>query len=940
MTAADPDCVAFGPFRFFPRERRLLNGQTPVAVGSRALDILIVLIEQAGEVVSKRALMARVWPDTTVGESSLRVHIAGLRRALGESGATARFIANVTGRGYSFVGRIESRALSPVRPPPPRDPAGALPRRATRMVGRENDLGAIRDLLAARRFVTIHGAGGIGKTTVGLAVAESVLGAHADGVRFIDLGMRPPGASAADALAATLGLFVQRQDATPNILAWLRGRRMLLVLDCCEHVIESAAALAEAIHREAPHVAILATSREPLRAEGEHVHSLAPLAAPPEGELRDVAELLRYPAALLFHDRVVASGQPGFADADVPIVAAICRKVDGIALALELAAGRVAAHGLRETAALLESRFNLTWRGRRTAPPRQQTLNATMDWSYNLISAQERAVLRRLAVFVGPFTLEAARAVAADEAIDEGHLIEAIEQLVDKSLVLAVVSAPVARYRLLDPTRAYAGARLEEHGEEAAIARRHAAWYRAVLAGLNAQGDAQSLTREDLANVHAALEWCFSAAGDAALGIALAAEACGAFFELTLLRECRAWAERALAALAADPETGAADRRAEMALLTALGHALMFSHGNAAGARPAFERALALAQAQGDQASQFRLLAGLHMHYRRAGQFAQLLPLARQAEAKARELATPPAIAAASAMLGVTHHLLGHLGAARAALAAALRQPAGERAFTTNGFGFNRDTHVLLARNLWLQGYSDQAMATARDSERMARHDPVSQCLGLIWTMSLHHWGGAWRELEALVERLIPYASEHSLEPYKWVGMGFRGEMLVWRGETAAGVAQMRQAFNALQAEGYAFNTRWLGGSLANGLSVLGRIDQALATMDLALAAAEDSGAYNLADLWRIHGDILVRAGDSAAAQRRYQAAIALADDTGALAWRLRAATSFARLRLRQGRREEARSILADTYGRFTEGFHTADLRAARMLLDDIERCV
>ena len=238
---------------------------------------------------------------------------------------------------------------------------------------------------------------------------------------------------------------------------YLRDKRVLLILDNCEHLIDAAAALAARIFAAAPLVHILATSREALRVEGEQVHRLEPLAVPPEDPGLTAAAALTFPAVQLFMERAVASGaRVDLGDADAAIVAGICRKLDGVALAIELAAGRVQAYGLEQTAALLDERLSLLWQGQRTAPPRHQTLHAMLDWSYGLLSDPERLVFRRLAAFVGSFTLEAALAVATSATIDNATLFNTIDSLIAKSMVATRSIGAMMRYRLQATTRAYA----------------------------------------------------------------------------------------------------------------------------------------------------------------------------------------------------------------------------------------------------------------------------------------------------------------------------------------------------------------------------------------------------------------------------------------------------------------------------------------------------
>lgn len=477
------DVISFGPFTLIPAQRLLEKAGHPLNLGARAMQILLVLTEQPGQMVGKKALMARVWPDVTVDEGSLRFQVAALRKALGERQSSARYVTTNPGRGYCFVAPV-SRTHATDAPSAALglDQAHELPVLLARIVGRDETVRAVSTQLLAKRFVTIAGPGGIGKTTVAVAVGHELHDAFAGAVRFVDLGPVTNPLLVPSALAATLGLLVQSADSVPGLVAFLRGKRMLVILDSCEHVIETASALAETIFRQAPDVHILTTSRELLRVDGEHVHRLAPLESPPDEAGMTAKAALAFPAVQLFVERVAAAGDWfELSDADAPSVGEICRKLDGMALAIELAAGRVGTFGVKETARRLDSQFRLMWPGRRTALPRHQTLGATLDWSYDLLPNLERLILRRLSVFVGVFTLEAALSVAAGNGVDESQVLDATASLVAKSLVTADTCGPPTRYRLLDMTRAYVFEKLAESGEVDEVARRHAHYFYTFL---------------------------------------------------------------------------------------------------------------------------------------------------------------------------------------------------------------------------------------------------------------------------------------------------------------------------------------------------------------------------------------------------------------------------------------------------------------------------
>ena len=519
------ETVSFGPFSF--RTRLLEKDGVPVKLGGRATDILRLLISRAGQVISKEEILAYAWSGLVVEEISLRVHVAELRKALGDGKDGARYITNVPSRGYCFVAPVRRNASMPasalVQAPVTKiasvQPAQVLlPHRLDRMVGREDVLKELSARLLSDRFVTLRGPGGIGKTTVAVALAHDMQTAFDGHVHFLDLSPLRDATLVASTVAAALGLVVHHADPTDSIINFLRDRRLLLVLDSCEHVIDVVARLAEGIHQRAPGVSILATSRESLLVQGEQIFELVPLQGPPQGAGLTVTQALNYPAVRLFVERATAAGhRADMTDDDAKLLAEICGKLDGIALAIELAAVRVGVHGLREVAALLDGRLKLEWRGRRTAPPRHQTLGATLDWSYGLIEESEQVALRRLAIFAGPFSLQGALAVAADDREPGDQIVDALGQLVAKSLVSARPEGVFTRYRLLDTTKAYAMQKLTDAGEALEIAHRHAGYVQKALEGTmaaNSSGGAQlSLSQERpnlLADARAALDWVYS----------------------------------------------------------------------------------------------------------------------------------------------------------------------------------------------------------------------------------------------------------------------------------------------------------------------------------------------------------------------------------------------------------------------------------------------
>ncbi|CAN7701938.1 helix-turn-helix transcriptional regulator (plasmid) [Aminobacter sp. NyZ550] len=466
-TAASTDgceSICFGPFCLNGPSRLLEREGAPVAIGGRALDLLIALTSRPGEILSGRELLALVWPRVTVEEANLRVCIAALRKALGDGRGDARYIINVAGRGYMFAAPVRPRDASVVRPAVPfatPEQPSSLPAPALFMVGRNETVDTLALLLLSRRFITVVGPGGIGKTTVAIAAANALREKFAeDAAYFVDLGFQTNQDAVSQAVAAALRCDVHSVDAESSLVAFLANKKILIVLDNCEHLIEAVAPLAERLVRDAPGVHLLATSREALRVEGETVHLLSPLECPPVDVLSADAALA-WPAVQLFIERAVASGHSSeLVDADAPIVADICHRLDGIPLAIELAASRVGALGIGGVSELLDNYAEMLFQGRRSAMPRHQSMEAVLDWSFNLLSTHEQEIFCRLSTFAGRFELEAVDALLGADYSEPRALSRVIASLVDKSLISISSGQGRTYLRFLHTTRAYAGAKL------------------------------------------------------------------------------------------------------------------------------------------------------------------------------------------------------------------------------------------------------------------------------------------------------------------------------------------------------------------------------------------------------------------------------------------------------------------------------------------------
>jgi predicted ATPase len=763
----------------------------------------------------------------------------------------------------------------------------------------------------------------------------------AGSVIFVDLSALSDPAFIAPSVASLLGLSVQSDDPTPSLIAYLREKRVLIVLDNCEHLIEAAAALATRLFVATRHVHILATSREAMRVEGEQIYKLMPLAVPPDEPGLTAEVAMTYSAVQLFIERAAASGarlEPS--DEEAVIIAAICRKVDGLALAIELSAGRVGTHGLAQTLTLLDQRLNMLWLGQRSAPPRQQTLRALLDWSYELLSDLERLILCRLAVFVGSFTLEAALAVVTEADMDESLVFGEIDSLVSKSMVTTIPVGSSIRYRLTETTRAYA---LEvSSGSTGAtdLAARHAAFFKRWLEQTGA--DWASLPRApdravllaDLGNVRASLEWCFSPRGNAGIGVGLASAAAPLFLALSLLTECLRWSERAL-------QSFRNSARDEMHLKAAFGMSFMFTKGNGDPARSALNRSLTLAREIGDTLGELRALSLLHMYYRRIGNYHSALECAEQSSTLASTTNHVPAIALASTLLGVSLYHVGDLQGARSQLESALelRRDTDWSSTFLLGFDHYNLAGAILARTLWLQGYPIQALElareTVRDAERMDH--PVTMSIAFTWALSVFLWTGDLENASETLKSSLSYSLAHSLTPNLMQGRGFEGELALLRGNVETAVRKLQDCLVEIQTARYALLATPFSISLAQGLVARARPEDALKLIDQAIAAIKSSGEMvYMPELLRVKGVAFLAMSPPAydSAEGYFLQSLEWSRRQGARSWELRTAMNLTRLWSDRDNTKAAQTLLKPLVESFTEGWQTSDLQAATRMLE------
>jgi predicted ATPase/DNA-binding winged helix-turn-helix (wHTH) protein len=587
----DQPVVRFASFQLLPAKRQLLRNGVAVPLGGRAMDLLLHLTAHAGTVVSKNALLSAVWPDRIVEENNLTVHMAALRRALGDGVDGRPMIQTVTGRGYLFIADAASSAGPTERPQPAApttapEPASALaplPQPATRLIGREQAMSELRQFLGERRVVSIVGPGGVGKSTLALHLAADLKANFPDGIAFVDLSSIGDAARVAEAVAAAvLAGGVGANTVTARVVALLGERKALLVLDNCEHLVEPVAELVSAVIAACPGMVVLVTSREGLFVTGEQIYRLPPLPFPREPHRTDASTAQTYGAVRLFVERAEALGSAavggrggvarGFVldDQSAPAVASICARLDGIPLAIEMAVPRLKVLSPAQLAERLDERFRLLMAPGRGATPRHRTLRAMIDWSYDFLSTEERALLRCLSTFAGGADLAAIEALAGVTQADDVELLDRLTSLADKSL-LTVDAAPdeEPRFRLLETIRQYAASKAEEAGQlagKAGLAARHAVFFEqrfdaaARLWPTTTSRAWLALYAPDADNLRSALGWAFGPDGDASIGLRLVASTVPLWWELpeTPVAEGQRWL--AVAANHVGPDTPAAVR--------------------------------------------------------------------------------------------------------------------------------------------------------------------------------------------------------------------------------------------------------------------------------------------------------------------------------------------------------------------------------------------
>jgi predicted ATPase len=924
---------AFGPFRLLPEERVLLEDGKAVRLGGRALDILIALVVRSGTLISKEELISYAWPRARVEEANLRVHIGALRNALGENRAGVRYIATVAGRGYCFVAPVQGEDARPFAASSAETSAAALPVPITRMIGRDEALVSLLSDVDTRRLVTIVGPGGIGKTTIALAVAGRFSASFQHRAQFVDFSRLSEAQLLPSSLASALGVPSSLEDPFRGVIEYLRDKQLLIVLDSCEHVIEAAATLVEVVLNAGAGVRVLATSREPLRAEGEYVKRLAPLRMPSTSVNLTATQALAFPAIELFAERASMSFEDfELTDADVPAVVAVCTKLDGLPLAIELAAGRIGPFGVRELAKRLDDRFTLLVQGRRTALPRHKTLRATLDWSYGILPEHEKAIMRRLSVFCGEFTMDSAQAIAAFDGIESSEVLNGLASLMAKSLISVALRDAVTTYRLLESTRAYARERLLASGEIQRIRRLHAEDCCRTTSEVEATSlSAERVTfyRRRIDDVRSALEWAYSPEGDAGIGANLTAICAPMFLRLSLLDEYRGHVEHALQNRAQTPNS---DLLVTRNLNLALGHLLLHVERDPVQMHAAFGRALKISNETGDPVRDSHALVGMWHGMLFSGDYAAALTLAQRVQRDSGHPVGGSAEFVYSRMMALTLHFMGEFAEARRFIEGILQHPLRSAALEHDKVFFvdlEVATLTVSARNTWIEGYPDRASDIARHG--VDRAVSIDNAVGICYALGFGAlpvaiWRGDLPDARRLTTMLLDYAGKYGLR--FWQSWARLHECAV------SFVEEVRPEPTLLPPE-----------SKTPALSAI-QID-VIATLSEDSVPSEavnrvNSGrvGWSAAEILRVAGEAIRReaAADAAqVAEAMFHRSLDLARRQNALSWELRTATSLARLWRDQHRVGTAHELLSAVRDRMDEGLQTRDCLKADTLLQELQ---
>lgn len=927
----------FGPFSLFPRRQLLLWNERPVKLGGPGFALLHLLVQRRGELVSKDELMMAAWGQAAVHDANLKVNIFSLRRALGDTQTPPSYIVTVPRRGYRFVAPVsvgaadlpehgdDAASQEPYSLPPPGN-----------VVGREADIQRVLDGLREDRQVTLVGPGGVGKTTVAVAVGHAVQAVCPDGICLIDLSTLEDPMLVLATVARALGLRGDPVDVLAAISEYLRQRRMLIVLDSCEHVLAVAGLLAQKLCTAGGLSRLLATSREPLGTLAERVVRLDPLGCPPAGVTLSVEQARSFPAVELFARRAAEWCGYSLIEADCTVVGLICRSLDGLPLAIELAAGSLEGHSPRELRAMLDEHLSVLSQRGPGAPPRQQTLLATIDWSYRLLPEDESTLFRRISLFAGAFELEDVVTIAAAATLDGTAVAVGLGGLVAKSLLVAEASGTELHYWLLDSTRRYASERLREDPLEAQA--QYA--YALRILTLFEQSEDEWVWRETedwitryrarLSDLRKALVWAFGPATQIWLGIRLTVGAIPLWFEMSAISEARARVELALEKarlISCDPVS-------QMKLAGFRAWSMSHAQKLLPETEQAWLSAIEFARHAGYVDYELRFLVGLAFYLINTGRLDEAVNFLEQFAVVAERHREWSAAPEADRLRAVAKAYSGDLVAGREILERLARAyPRVDRRSRMAGFQVDRFIGIrcYLPLVAWLNGKPEYAARTAREAVEAAGKlgHLLSQSSALaLAAIPVAHLNGDRAALASYTRQLRANLEVESVPLWNPV-IGFYEAVL------RDAVTDMRHCVDQLVGSRFVERVGLYLGMVAEALIKQNRLSEANEAVTAALEYAErQNERWCRPELRRIQAAVLRHAGDPDGAESLLRSALAEAHTLRATSLELRIATDLAAVCLETGRRNEAIRVLDPVYQGFAEGLATHDLIVASQLLD------
>ncbi len=942
MVSTEPDdVIAFGPYRLHGKHRRLFCGAEEVQLGGRAMEMLVTLARKKGELVHKEELYNAAWPGIFVHEANLKVTIASLRRALREYSPAEDYIRTLIGRGYW----LSDQAVGGDMPSIADLPAVAntrFPELGT-VIGRDAEIAELRGSIAANRLTTIVGPGGIGKTTVAVATVQLLEDEEGGLITFIDLSRAAGEEFVIPSVAAALGISAGSQDRLEAISSILARSKALLLLDTCEHVLNAAAHLCDVILANTRDVRIVATSRQALRAKREEVFWLAPLEVPPPGRTYTAEQVVLYPAPQLLVERASEKGKYMIENGDASAVAEICRRLDGSPLAIELISSRLASRGALNVLEELGDRFTTLVGLGEEGPLRQQTLLATLEWSYALLTKSEAAVLRAISIFMGTFDMDAVVSVVAHHDLDPTVAFDAVAGLRAKSMLSVERIAGGMRYRLLDSTRAFAGNLLEASEELSAVSDAYARLLLGILARANA--DQARLPARQWHAIYAghaddlrkAIGWTLFLRGDPLLGMQLVASGIPLWHELSLSEEARRNCEQALAEF---DRIGCNDRGLKLKLLVGLAAVSSYISADAKKAIETFETAIQLSRRIGDTNAECQALGALARYWLLPGHQTEARKILKQLKRVATRSNNRAARWEHEILLTELEIIHCEYPPAIARIEKLSREV---RRFSDGAASrFDLDPKIRSETTLGaLQWLGSVRPGTGLIRVKICASEALEAHHG--WTLISCYTHGALFVLSECEEYALAKGyAEHLKDTIYRHGMPAWLPVANCYAEALYVLSGARTDSNGLMAAFDELRTglRQLGrhvyyALLIKALYSIGHVDEAVRILDYLFEIGPQRSM--VPELLRLRAVKERIAGYDDEAISTLRQSLQAAEANGAWGWRIRCATDLAVVLRDNEWVDDAKSVLEPVYSRFKDGFDTPDLKKACNLLTELQ---